>query len=113
MTTLELLELMSTLSTQMVESARANDWDLLVEQESRLAELRQNLAAIEAGGGEPAAKLDEEQRSLHVSLIERILADDEEIRKHVTPWMESARRLLTTDTKAKAMRAAYGSVMNG
>lgn len=112
MTTLELLEQMSALSTQMVESARANDWDLLVEQESRLAELRRDLAAIEAGG-EPAAALDEEQRLLRVTLIERILADDEEIRKHVTPWMESARRLLTTDTKARAMRAAYGSVMNG
>lgn len=111
MNSIQLLEAMSALSARMVESARANDWDQLVEQEAGLAALRRQLVEQEALG-EPADRLSPDEQLHKAGLIERILADDTEIRSHADPWLDSARRMLSSDTKGRAMKAAYGSIID-
>lgn len=109
MNSLQLVESMSALSTSMVEAARANDWDRLAQLEQQLAALRNELARLEPGGRQSEA-LSEDDRRRKAELVARMLADGDEIRTHVEPWMESARRVLSTDTRARTMRAAYGAM---
>jgi flagellar protein FliT len=110
MNSLQVVESMSAVSTRMVAAAQANDWDLLAELERQLADLRRQLTLLEPTGSQ-AEPLSSEQRLHKVALIQRILADEQEIRSHVDPWMASTRRLLLSDTRARTMRAAYGAMM--
>jgi len=85
----EIYEEMSRISSVMVEAARAGDWLRLIELESGVARLRDALMTLPAETGAPVADLDRRRR-----LIERILDDDAEIRRHTEPWMEHVRHLL-------------------
>lgn len=103
-TQIEIYEDMSTLSSQMVEAARTHDWDRLVGLEQSVSALRDTLA------------LDEENASLSVteierkrSLIQRILQDDAEIRRHTEPWMEHVRKFLGGEKMRKNIERAYGA----
>lgn len=112
MNSIQLLEAMNELAAQMADSARANDWDQLVEQEARLAALRQQL--IEQDTHDDARNdISPDERLQKARLIEEILAHENDIRTHAEPWLGSARKLLSADVKGRAMKAAYGSVMNG
>lgn len=107
--TLKLYETMSDLSGQMVDAARANDWDGLCALEHEVAALRDSL--IQQDPPSLAGKLDEPTRSRKIALIHKILADDREIRSHTTPWMDNVKALLAGGARARAVNQAYG--MNG
>lgn len=109
MGSLQLIESMSALSTAMVEAARANDWDRLAALELQLAAVREEIARLEPGGRQSEALSDDERRR-KAALIAQILTDGEEVRTHVVPWMDSARRVLSADARARTMRAAYGAM---
>lgn len=104
--TLELYETMSDLSGQMLDAARANDWDGLHALEHEVAALRNNLVRQDAPSA--AAKLDEAARSRKIALIQKILADDREIRSHTTPWMDNVKALLAGGARTRALNQAYG-----
>ena len=70
------------LSARMVEAARANDWDQLVSLERNVASLRDGLL-----GNDDNASLSNQELDLKHGLIQRILDDDAEIRRHTEPWM--------------------------
>lgn len=80
---IELYEAMSLLSSRMVAAARASDWDSLIELERRIAGLRNTLMAVPDDSNSPATDLASKR-----ALIQRILEDDAEVRRHTEPWME-------------------------
>ena len=82
-TQIKLYEEISTLSQRMVNAAQANDWDRLVELERRVATLRNELIASDASLALSTPELLHKQ-----GLIQQILEDDAEIRRHTEPWME-------------------------
>lgn len=104
---IELYEEMSALSAQMVEAARANEWDHLIVLEQRVAALRQMLMADD---GSPLTSADIEVKR---ALIQRILDDDAEIRRHTEPWMEQVRRFLGSSTRRQQVERAYGASSAG
>lgn len=98
----ELYEEMGRISSVMVDAARAGDWDRLIELESGVARLRDALVILPVEAGGSAADLD---RRRH--LIERILDDDAEIRRHTEPWMEHVRHLLGDNRRLRELQRAY------
>lgn len=78
--TLSDLESMSTLSAQMVEAARDQDWDRLWSLEQEVARLRDDTP------GSSTAPTSAE-RNRRITLMRQLLADDAEIRRHTEPWM--------------------------
>ena len=96
---IELYEEICALSQRMVSAAQANDWTALVELEQRVASLRDELTV----GGEKFSLSTAELLHKH-GLIQQILKDDAEIRRHTEPWMERIRYLLGAQNKAKARR---------
>lgn len=90
---IELYEAMSLLSSRMVAAVRASDWDSLIELERRIAGLRSTLMAVPDDSSALATD------SAHKrALIQRILEDDAEVRRHTEPWMERLRQFLGDGT---------------
>lgn len=103
MNTITLLQEMAELSQQMAQAAEANAWDTLVELEKRQAGVRDRLIA----GGVESETLGAEALSIKERLLREMLANDEIIRRHVTPKLDSTRKLLQRSTQGRAMRNAY------
>ena len=93
------------LSAQMVEAARLNDWDRLVVLERNVATLRDALMGEE----DDNASLTHQELDLKHGLIQRILDDDAEIRRHTEPWMEQVRRFLGGRSTRERVEHTYGS----
>lgn len=106
-TNLDIYESIAMLSAQMLESAQASDWDRLCELEKDVAELREQLRREDP----PAMQmmLDEESRSRKAHLIQKLLADDLEIRSHTAPWMDSVKQLLAGNARQRSVQQAYNS----
>lgn len=101
---IEIYEQMSALSTRMVEAARANDWDRLIDLEHAVAGLRETLANEPENGTIDAFEAEKKR-----ALIQQILRDDAEVRRHTEPWMEQVRRFLTGNMKKRQVDRAYGA----
>lgn len=101
---IELYEEMSLLSSRMVDAARAGDWDNLIELEHGVAGLRDALMATPEDHNSLATDLDRRR-----SLIQRILEDDAEVRRHTEPWMEHVRRYLGDSARRHDVEAAYAA----
>lgn len=83
---------MSALSARMVDAARGGDWDGLLDLERRVAVLRDGLML---DGDKHCDSLATEPQSGRVrDLIQQILDDDAEVRRHTEPWMEQVKLLL-------------------
>lgn len=101
---IEIYEQMSQLSTRMVAAARANDWEHLIDLEKTVASLRQTLMSET---DTPVATPQETERKRN--LIQHILRDDAEIRRHTEPWMEQVRHFLSGGVRKQQVDKAYGS----
>jgi flagellar protein FliT len=88
---LETYEQIAMLSASMVAAARAGDWPRLLELEHQVARLADTLAGD--GDGDRLAAVDASRKA---TLIQQILDDDAEIRRHTEPWMERVRAYLGT-----------------
>jgi flagellar protein FliT len=100
---IEIYEQMCALSTRMVEAARANDWNQLIDLERTVAGLRQSLLSEPEGGTIDAFEAEKKRE-----LIQQILRDDAEVRRHTEPWMEQVRHFLSGDTR-KRRAGAYST----
>lgn len=100
---IELYQQMSALSADMVAAAQAQDWERLVELERAVSSLRDVLMADDGGN------LDENDRIAKAALIQRILDDDAEIRRHTEPWMEHVRKFLGDGARQRQVQKAYGA----
>ena len=101
---IELYEEMSLLSARMVEAARAGDWDNLIELEHGVSTLRNTLMATPEDNNAPATDLARRR-----SLIQRILEDDAEVRRHTEPWMEHVRKYLGDSVRRRDVEKAYAA----
>lgn len=101
---IELYEEMSLLSSRMVEAARAGDWDNLIELEHGVSSLRNALMATPEDSNSPATDLNRRR-----SLIQRILEDDAEVRRHTEPWMEHVRKYLGDSARRRDVEKAYAA----
>ena len=91
------------LSAQMVAAARANDWDRLVALEHDVAAVRDGLLHDDDNNA-----LSEAERESKARMIQRILDDDAEVRRHTEPWMDDLRRLLGGAAKKRQLARANG-----
>jgi flagellar protein FliT len=105
---IELYEEMSLLSSRMVEAARAGNWDSLIELERDVSGLRNILMATPEDSN--VAATDQARKS---SLIQSILKDDAEVRRHTEPWMEHLRQYLGDSTRRRDVQQASGESASG
>lgn len=100
---ISIYETVAVLTDQMLAAARNGDWDQLVSLESRCAShvemLKQNEAPVPLP---PAA------RERKVQIIQKILADDREIRNITVPWMEHLAKLINSTSAERKLSDAYG-----
>ena len=102
---IELYEEMNLLSSRMAAAARASDWEQLIELERGIRSLRDALLALSDDGNDAATDLARKH-----SLIQRILDDDAEVRRHTEPWMERIFYFLGDGSPShEPQRAAAGS----
>jgi flagellar protein FliT len=95
---INLYENLSLLTRQMLEAARGQDW-------KRLRELEEACAA-EIGRlheDAPLPALSGEMRARKLRILQRILADDREIRTITEPWMDKL-SLLINSSGARSAR---------
>lgn len=101
---IELYEEIGALSARMVDAARTQDWDTLIGLERSVAALRDRLMTAEDRlplAGDALRKR---------NLIQQILQDDAEVRRHTEPWMEQVRQFLGTANRRQQVERAYGAV---
>lgn len=108
---LERYEEIRTLSAAMVDAARANDWERLVELEHGVGVLRDALIAATDSVPDAATSAPESGRKRE--LIQQILADDAEIRRHVEPWMGHVRDFLDSQNHRRQVQKAYAATDSG
>ena len=99
---IELYEEMSLLSSRMVAAARAGDWDNLIELEHGVTSLRNTLMATPEDSNAPATDVARRR-----SLIQCILEDDAEVRRHTEPWMEHVRKYLGDSPHRRNVTKAF------
>ena len=92
-TQIDRYEEISALSARMVDAARRGDWDGLVDLERHVAALRDGLISEASPMVGSSEALPEMARVR--GLIQQILDDDAEVRRHTEPWMEQVRQLLS------------------
>jgi flagellar protein FliT len=99
-----LYENVAVLTGHMLDAARSSDWDRLVELESlctkHVQTLRENPLPPRLAG---------QERDRKVELINRILADDREIRMLTEPWMARLTTLINSTGVERKLSKAYGS----
>ena len=100
-------EEIGALSARMVEAARAQDCERLVALEKSVAALRDALLAEDDN-----ADIMQAERSIKAALIQRILDDDAEIRRHTEPWMEHVRDYLSAANRRRRVEDAYRAGAN-
>lgn len=81
-------------STDMLEAARAGNWDHVVKLEGACALLISQLKNAAAG-----ESLGVEEAQLKSRIMQRILVNDAEIRQLAEPWLEDLDNMLAGKTK--------------
>jgi flagellar protein FliT len=97
-------EALSALTGQMLEAATSDDWDLLLDLEQQYSGL---IAATKPL--DDAVMLDEAARQLKKQLINKILADDAEIRNRVQAWMSQLELSMQSNRQEQRLLHAYGA----
>lgn len=101
---IQLYEEMSRLSSRMAAAARASDWEQLIELERDIRSLRDTLLALADEGSEASTDLARKH-----GLIQRILEDDAEVRRHTEPWMERILYFLGEGPSGRELQRAGAS----
>jgi flagellar protein FliT len=99
-----LYESVVDITGQMLAAARNSDWARLSTLESDCASQVRTLENAELG-----VLLTDAMRLRKRTLIQKILADDREIRHLTEPWMAQLSRLLNQASVERQLSMAYGS----
>ena len=103
---IENYEHLSSITGQMRAAATKGEWDHLVELEQQC---RQRVETMKAKNDDAFTPLDENTRLRKVALIQKILADDAEIRNHTEPWMAQLQRIMRSLGQERRLQEAYFS----
>lgn len=100
---LSLYETVASLTHQMLAAARESNWEKLAELELRCAKhidiLKQDTAIPRLTG------VGRERKAI---IIQKILADDREIRSLTEPWMEQLSAILNNAGTKRKLSQVYG-----
>ncbi|MGV8900090.1 MAG: flagellar protein FliT [Burkholderiaceae bacterium] len=101
---LSLYASVAEITDQMLRAARAGDWDRVTELEthcaSHVATLKSDASPLALSGAARESK---------VALIQKILADDREIRDIAQPWMANLSALMNSAGTEQKLSQAYGA----
>ncbi|MHB0774127.1 flagellar protein FliT [Halomonas sp. WWR20] len=104
-TSTELLSLYEGLLTQsqaMLESARRQEWDQLIQQKSRYIVDVERLQSMESN-----CSLDDEARVIKMDLLVGILENDGEIRRYLEARRDELSDMLGNSRRQRALSQAY------
>jgi flagellar protein FliT len=96
-------EALSALTGQMRVAAVRGEWDQLISVEYQRGELVAAMKPLDA-----EVKLDEAARQHKIQLINKILADDADIRKHTQAWMGQLQLSMQSNRQEQRLLHAYG-----
>ncbi|RTR04422.1 flagellar protein FliT [Halomonas nitroreducens] len=91
-------------SEQMLASARVADWAALVDQEADYVQRVERLSRLEA---EPS--LDRASQLRKADLLECILENDLEVRRHLIQRRDELGELIGTSRRQQSLQRAYGA----
>lgn len=97
-------ESLSALTGQMREAAMRDEWDRLINIEHQCSELVATMKPLDA-----EAVLDEAARQHKNQLINKILADDAEIRDRTQAWMSQLQLSMQSNRQEQRLLHAYGT----
>lgn len=105
---ISLYEKVAGITHQMVVAAREYNWEQLAALESQCA------CHVEAlRGNEHTAPLTGVVREQKVRIIQKILADDREIRNITEPWMNQLAAMMKSAGTERKLSHAYGANQSG
>lgn len=96
-------ESLSALTGQMREAAAQGEWDQLVRIEQQRGELVAAMKPLDA-----EVRLDEAARQRKIQLINKIMADDAEIRNLTQTWMSQLQLSMQSNLQEQRLQRAYG-----
>jgi len=96
-------ESVADITEQMLAAARNSDWEHLAALESRCAG---HVRTLEKS--EPRSALTGMMRERKITIIQKILADDREIRNITEPWMAQLTSLMNNTHTERKLYMAYG-----
>jgi flagellar protein FliT len=106
---ISLYETVAMITDQMLAAARNRDWEQLALLESRCA----SHVAILKRDESPSVPLTGAVREQKVKIIQKILADDREIRNITQPWMAQLSALMNSAGVERKLTQAYGANQSG
>lgn len=95
-------ESLSILAGQMLETAMGEEWDRLIDLEQQYSGLVAIIKPLDA-----EIMLDEAARQLKKQLINKILADDAEIRNRTQAWMSQLQLSMQSNRQEQRLLQAY------
>jgi len=105
---MSLYETVAVITDQMVAAAREGNWERLVELEKRCAG-----HVAQLSDGEASTPLAAGVRERKVRIIQKILADDREIRTLTEPWMNHLSALINNTGTQRKLAHVYGMNKSG
>lgn len=101
---IENYELLSALTGQMREAAVRGEWEQLISIEHECSKLVASMKQVDA-----EVKLNESEHQRKIQLINKILADDAEIRVTTQLWMNQLQLLMKSNAQEQRLLNAYGA----
>jgi flagellar protein FliT len=102
---ISLYETVADITDQMLTAARKGDWDLLASLESRCT----NQVKILKLEDNPVTPVAGALRERKIRIIQKILADDREIRNITESWMAQLSILMNSSSTERKLSKAYGA----
>ncbi|MEO6145756.1 MAG: flagellar protein FliT [Sulfuriferula sp.] len=100
---ISIYESVASITEQMLSAARNSDWEHMAALESRCASHVRTLEKSEI-----RAALTSEMRERKFNIIQKILADDREIRNITEPWMAQLSSLINNTSTERKLSMTYG-----
>lgn len=101
---LEVYEKVASITENMLNAARTNDWDLLEQLENECSVQVRTLKEFE-----DSSELSMPMRDRKICLIKKILADDKAIRDLTEPWMRQLSKLMQSSSTNLMLSKSYGA----
>lgn len=96
-------EALAVITAQMRSAAECSEWDRLISVETQRTTLLAQMKPLDA-----TVALDPAAQQRKAQLIEKVLADDAQTRKHTQVWMNQLQLNIDSNGNELRVRQAYG-----